>query len=180
MTHASRFRLFPASLTDAECDELEQEFDHLVDATVDFDDPRKALLTRKTAVISLRDSHWANDQLFTLAAIANEQEGWGYDITTRDRVQLAEYRRGGHYAWHPDVDMLRKAEGLHRKVSVVLLLSDPGAYWGGHLELQGYGRVKLHRGDAIAFPAWAMHRVTPVWRGVRRSVVCWTKGPYFR
>jgi len=36
------------------------------------------------------------------------------------------------------------------------------------------------RGTAIIFPAYVMHRVRPITRGVRRSLVAWVSGPPYR
>jgi PKHD-type hydroxylase len=36
------------------------------------------------------------------------------------------------------------------------------------------------RGTLMAFRANALHRVTPITRGVRRSLVIWAAGPEFR
>jgi PKHD-type hydroxylase len=36
------------------------------------------------------------------------------------------------------------------------------------------------RGLVVAFPAYRLHRVTPVTKGIRKSIVVWTTGPQFR
>ena len=36
---------------------------------------------------------------------------------------------------------------------------------------------KLGRGDVIAFPSWMLHKVSPVIRGMRRTLVGWGNGP---
>jgi PKHD-type hydroxylase len=40
--------------------------------------------------------------------------------------------------------------------------------------------IKQTKGSAIFFPSFAMHRVTPVTDGVRRSLVVWMEGPRFK
>jgi PKHD-type hydroxylase len=35
-------------------------------------------------------------------------------------------------------------------------------------------------GDALVFPSFLRHRVTPVSRGVRYSLVTWIEGPQWR
>jgi hypothetical protein len=32
----------------------------------------------------------------------------------------------------------------------------------------------------VAFPAYVIHRVTPIRAGTRKALVCWTAGPAFR
>ena len=38
----------------------------------------------------------------------------------------------------------------------------------------------LRKGEMIMFPSFLMHRVTPVTRGTRRSLVVWVEGPNFK
>jgi PKHD-type hydroxylase len=85
---------------------------------------------------------------------------------------------GGHYDWHVDY-----GKRFPRKLSFSLQLSDPANYDGG--ELQTYGGNEITpapkvRGTLIAFPSYVLHRVTPVTRGTRKTIVAWTAGPKFR
>jgi PKHD-type hydroxylase len=85
------------------------------------------------------------------------------------------------YEWH--VDMVDAPTEVQRKLSLTLQLSDPADYEGGALEFRDGCSVVTaprERGAVVAFPSWAHHRVTPVTRGVRRSLVAWVGGPCFR
>lgn len=91
-----------------------------------------------------------------------------------------EGMEGGYYGWH--VDMGEK-NYEPRKISLSLQLSDPSGHEGGDLILQsGDGEVwaEKARGTLIAFPSFVLHRVTPVTRGTRKSLVVWVAGPEFR
>jgi PKHD-type hydroxylase len=69
------------------------------------------------------------------------------------------------------------------QMSVTIQLSDPSDYEGGDMEfLCGPEIVTAAKpiGTAIVFPSYIMHRVTPVTRGLRRSVVAWVSGPPYR
>jgi PKHD-type hydroxylase len=70
----------------------------------------------------------------------------------------------------------------HRKLSLTVQLSDPNDYEGGKLQFMIDRHVDdapAQRGTVIVFPLFVMHRVTPVERGVRRSIVGWVSGlPY--
>jgi predicted 2-oxoglutarate/Fe(II)-dependent dioxygenase YbiX len=61
--------------------------------------------------------------------------------------------------------------------------SRPEDYEGGDLELM-YGNqpqtMDKARGAFIAFPSFLLHRVTPVTRGTRWSLVAWILGPRWR
>ena len=68
-----------------------------------------------------------------------------------------------------------------RKISMTLLLSDPSTFEGGELEFMSRGkRVKLKQGQAVFFASWLQHRVKPVIRGERKSLVMWFGGPSFK
>ena len=40
--------------------------------------------------------------------------------------------------------------------------------------------IKLKKGDAILFPSYQWHRVLPVTKGTRQSLVGWVRGPQWR
>lgn len=129
----------------------------------------------------------------------NEQTGWLYDrlgyIARRLNGQFFDFdltgfvedlqytvygSDRGHYDWHVDRGVTSEAP---RKLSMVLQLSDPAEYDGGDLELWDGGSViaaRREKGILYAFPSFVVHRVTPVTRGVRRSLVVWLVGPRFR
>lgn len=132
---------------------------------------------------------WIRERLRSLAATVNRH--YGFDLTgVGEDLQFTTYTGpGGHYTWHQD-GLDRGVE--RRKLSVVVQLSDPGAYEGGDLEFlevaEDYGPAQREefrhlaraRGTAIAFPAFEYHRVLPVRAGVRHSLVWWLDGPPFR
>ena len=87
---------------------------------------------------------------------------------TADTAQHYTYRAGQHIGWHDD-------DG-HESVAwreMTLSLCIDAAEAGGALEVAGFGAVTLRPGDAVAYPASARHRVTPITAGVRRSIVVW-------
>ena len=68
-----------------------------------------------------------------------------------------------------------------RKISMTLLLSDPADFEGGELEMiDDKARPKMKRGHAIFFASFIRHRVTPVTKGNRKSLVMWFGGPPFK
>jgi PKHD-type hydroxylase len=86
--------------------------------------------------------------------------------------QLTHYtaEKAGKYDWHAD----RGDKGImmNRKVSASLLLNDGGAF-----ELFDTPPFKLGAGDLLIFPSFHVHRVKPITRGERWSLVIWTTGP---
>lgn len=108
-------------------------------------------------------------------------EVYQYDLSGfSEPFQYAVYEgsEGGHYDWHFDNALTK----VVRKLSFSLQLSEPGSYEGGELEVYNGSLVPAprERGTLIAFPSYALHRVTPVTRGTRRSLVIWMTGPRFR
>jgi len=96
-------------------------------------------------------------------------------------AQFTHYPTGGFYDWHMDNDVLGKFQPPVRKISMTLLLSDPSTFEGGELEFMSKGkRVKLKQGQAIFFASWLQHRVEPVTKGERKSLVMWFGGPSFK
>lgn len=118
---------------------------------------------------------------------------YGFDCNFIPEYQYTKYRAGthgddGHYGWHIDSFGRNPQKVFDRKISFVLQLSDPSEYEGGELEIhEGFGqppkleqeRMKT-KGTLIAFPSYYLHRVTPVTKGERKSLVCWAEGPQFR
>ncbi len=126
-------------------------------------------------------SGWVYDRINELVAEANEKL-WQFDIAGRlDSIQYTEYYEGGgHYDWHIDIG---PAPINHRKISVTIQLSDPQEYEGGDFEIWnggGFKTVDKAKGTAILFPSYLMHRVTPVTKGTRKSLVLWVGGQPFK
>ena len=112
---------------------------------------------------------------------ANENHfGFG-DIQVTENAQFTEYPEGGFYDWHMDCDVNMAHEPPVRKISMTLLLSPENQFEGGDLELMAKGKkAKLKQGHAIIFASFLNHKVNPVTRGVRQSLVCWFGGKPFR
>tara|TARA_Y100001947_G_scaffold63944_1_gene53771 strand:+ start:257 stop:892 length:636 start_codon:yes stop_codon:yes gene_type:complete len=125
---------------------------------------------------------------------------FNYKFDSFQLVQFARYRDGGHYAWHQDVnESAIVPHGESRKLSLTLCLTDPNIYEGGELQFYTGDRLmsdlklsdgtivprkqiikdKREQGSVIVFDSRDWHRVTPVTRGTRYSIVCWTVGPNF-
>ena len=112
---------------------------------------------------------------------ANENHfGFG-DIQVTEQAQFTEYPEGGFYDWHMDCDVNMENEPPVRKISMTLLLNDPSEFEGGDLELMGPGKsAPLKQGYAICFASFLNHRVQPVTKGMRQSLVVWFGGKAFR
>jgi len=103
------------------------------------------------------------------------------DVYVTEQAQFTEYPEGGFYDWHMDTDVNMAHEPPVRKISMTLLLSPETQFEGGDLELMAKGkRASLKQGHAIIFASFLNHRVAPVTRGVRQSLVMWFGGTPFK
>ena len=107
---------------------------------------------------------------------------FGFDgMTITEMAQYTEYPEGGFYEWHVDNDVNFAHEPPVRKISMTLLLSPESEFEGGDLELMKEGKIaKLKQGQAIFFASFIRHRVKPVIRGNRKSLVMWFGGTPFK
>ena len=110
-----------------------------------------------------------------------------YDWGSPQSLQFTEYEfkpgEEGHYDWHQDLHWICQKQPKQRKLSLVVNLSRPDDYDGGVLELKDaeVDPTKLRtQGTAICFPSFWYHRVTPITRGKRFSLVAWAEGPPYR
>ena len=107
---------------------------------------------------------------------------FGFDnMQITEPAQYTEYPEGGFYDWHIDNDVNCAHEPPVRKISMTCLLSPESEFEGGDLELMSEGKVaKLKQGHAIFFASFIRHRVKPVIKGNRKSLVMWFGGTPFK
>lgn len=113
-------------------------------------------------------------------------ESFGLDVWDKAvDVQYTEYfgSEGGHYDWHHDVHW-SDPKASQRKISIVIQLSDPDDYEGGDFEFMFCETPSKDlfskKGSVLAFPSHQVHRVTPVTKGTRRTLVAWFEGARWR
>jgi PKHD-type hydroxylase len=103
----------------------------------------------------------------------------GMKIT--EQAQYTEYPAGGFYDWHMDSDVVGMNEPPVRKISMTCLLSHESEFEGGGLELMSDGKIaRPKQGQAIFFASYIRHRVIPITKGIRKSLVVWFGGPSFK
>ena len=107
---------------------------------------------------------------------------FGFDgMRLTEPAQYTEYPTGGFYDWHIDSDIVGMNEPPVRKISMTCLLSHESEFEGGGLELMSDGKiVRPKQGQAIFFASFIRHRVIPISKGIRKSLVMWFGGPSFR
>lgn len=125
-------------------------------------------------------------ELWHLAIQANH-DWFDVHITQLNYVQLARYDSAvqAEYREHHDVFWINNDPLYHRKLSVVVQLTDPNAYTGGDFELTDVveippADVLRQQGTVIVFPSFLLHKANPVLTGTRYSLAAWFDGPKWR
>ena len=157
--------------------------------------PLPSMVGPEIEIKSIRDSktywlpwdHWIGGILHNMFISANN-DFFHYDIDHFDSgIQVLYYEKGSFFKWHIDGKSTAEKEeqnelNKERKLSMSLLLTDD--YEGGHLEFEYIPEERLSLkpdiGEAIIFPSWIPHRVTPVTSGKRICITSWMNGPCFK
>ena len=152
-----------------------------------------------------RDSNivWMNDrwiykEIQPYVHTANKNAGWNFQWDFSESCQFTKYKEGQYYDWHCDSwdkaynQPNTPSHGKVRKLSVTVTLSDPKDYTGGELEFDFRNldpdkprkpvkcKEILPKGSLVVFPSHVWHRVCPVKKGSRYSLVIWNLGWPFK
>ena len=92
--------------------------------------------------------------------------------SNRELIQVLEYVQNQKYTWHIDASPVPDSKEYHRKISVILYLSND--FEGGHTKFL-HKKYKPPVGHAIIFPSnWCYpHTGTLVTKGKKRIAVTW-------
>ena len=157
----------------------------------------KDLKTKRDSNIVWMNDRWIYKEIQPYVHQANQNAGWNFDWDFSESCQFTIYKKGQYYDWHCDSWDKPYAEegptkGKIRKLSVTVSLTDPKEYKGGELEfdlrnLDPDKKPNIHtcdqilpKGSLVVFPSFVWHRVKPVTKGVRHSLVIWNLGYPFK
>jgi PKHD-type hydroxylase len=166
------------------CDQLIKEVDWKDEQPAFVGDgglPMFDLKSRKTRLVFERWTKVIGSILFSHIYAANFSAGWNFKLRYPQYIQIGAYSDKGHYDWHQDVGE-PYSDNHQRKLSAVLMLSNPDDYKGGELLLRPVKeeiKFKLPKGSVIVFPSFIEHKVNVVTAGERYSAVMWVDGPAF-
>jgi len=149
---------------------------------------------RNSNIVWLREP-WLYSLIMPFVHEANKHAGWNFDIDFSEDCQFTIYNKDQFYDWHVDSyvqkDVYATQEKV-RKLSVTLSLSPSSNYKGGELEFafpneNANEKPKTilckeirEQGSLVVFPSFVRHRVKPIKKGKRYSLVVWNKGYPFR
>jgi PKHD-type hydroxylase len=137
----------------------------------------------------ITDIAWTNEQwlyeiVWHYLNVANNNSGWNFQIDSCETMQIARYNKDGHFKFHQDGNGFTRFENGNkfthnktRKLSMSIILNDE--YEGGEFEFFAKDTVISKRGTIIVFPSYMQHRVKPVTKGTRYSLVIWFCGEPF-
>ena len=173
-----------------------------------FRNVKKAPLTKqeKQIVFKKRKSHvsWLNDPwlyklIHPFVATANKNAEWNFEFDWSENMQFTHYTKRQFYGWHNDSSPLTGSDpstpqyGKIRKLTTVISLSKPTSYQGGQFQMdfraedpdesdrqfQNVNELN-EQGTLICFPSFVWHRVKPVTKGKRYSLIIWHWGKPFK
>tara|TARA_B100000519_G_C14018469_1_gene332211 strand:+ start:112 stop:657 length:546 start_codon:yes stop_codon:yes gene_type:complete len=163
------------------CDEIVKnhvDFEVATTANWNENDYNKA---RKSHVQWIKTPFYVN-LVFDIIKQCNK---FDFDISHMETLQLTRYvAPDGKYDFHYDGNGYTRKHINEpvRKLSMTCLLSDPDEFEGGvfQMETSEIYDVELSKGSLVVFPSYYRHRVTPVTKGTRYSLVGWACGEPFK
>ena len=140
---------------------------------------------------------WIYDIINPFIHTANKQSGWNLQWDWNEDSQFTIYEKGQYYEWHTDQAATpiksnkKNITGKTRKLSLTLQLTHRTKYKGGDFQFMWIHRYKKSSlnivtvddakdmGTIIVFPSFVWHRVLPITKGRRESLVNWSIGKPF-
>ena len=206
MNLSTYYWYFPAALTPKFCDDViayAKSKKEVMARTGGYGDRKlkkeeiKDLKRKRNSDLVWLNDTWIYKELHPYVHEANRQAGWNFDWERSESCQFTKYKHNQYYDWHCDswdkaYPHKGPANGKIRKLSVTVTLTDPKEYKGGELEfdLRNLDPDKkpnlrtcteiLPKGSLVVFPSFVWHRVKPVTKGERNSLVIWNLGYPFK
>ena len=157
----------------------------------------KNLKKKRDSNICWFNDRWIYREIQPYVKMANQQAGWNFQWDWTESCQFTIYKKGQYYDWHCDSwDKPYQEEGPTkgkiRKLSNIVQLTDPKEYEGGELEFDfrqndpdkkrktQIAKEITPKGSIIVFPSFVWHRVKPITKGLRYSLVNWNLGYPFQ
>lgn len=128
------------------------------------------------------NTDWIWQKYADLFGMAN-YDAFMYELSYIECLNYLIYHgsESGKYTEHRDTTLGGFYKKYDRKISSILMLSNPEDYEGGELQIDIAGNldfqtINLNKGDIVFFDSNFTHRVTPVTKGTREVIVSWVHG----
>ena len=173
----------------------------------DLNEGKSIISENRTSSVTFIKNNEIMDRWLKVAQKVNKEMGWDYTLNAIEPLQYGEYDISEQYSWHVDQHNKPYKNGAIRKMSFSVFHNDD--YTGGGFDLELYGPMntqdrrcltfsgsseheegkfiegsgksaKIFVNDALFFQSDYWHRVRPVTKGVRKSLVGWVLGPKFK
>ena len=198
------FSELPKKIIDIVEEDLQKFQNDILESKVSNDELNLKIRNSKNSWIPT--NHWIAGFMWHYVTKAN-RENFLYNITNIDgeSMQYTLYGPGEFYDWHldeglstmykpqssgcrndPEIiqDFINVNVEQVRKLSLIVQLSDPEDYDGGNVEIEDESgnsyilpRIK---GTVAVFDSRSKHKVHPITRGLRKSLVAWINGPRWK
>jgi PKHD-type hydroxylase len=181
-----QYVIWSGGFTGEECDLIKQtgELSEFMDAAVGRGvDNKVDEDVRKTKIVWIEpqeENKWIFERMNELTAKINFDK-FQMKLRQFDGFQYSKYAIDNFYDWHTDT-IINPENGLYRKLSFSLMLSDPSEFEGGEFLISPHGSesksetISLNKGDVVVFYSHIPHKVSPVTKGERISLVTWALG----
>ena len=209
MNLTNYYRYFQSAIPERICDDIVRYGKSLQDqiaVTGGYGDKKlnqkevKDLKIKRNSDIVWMIDRWIYKEIQPYIHDANKNAGWNFEWQWSESCQFTKYVKGQFYDWHCDSwdkpyfkdNPNDPSNGKIRKLSVTVTLSDPKDYKGGELEFDFRNTDPdkkpnirkcteiLPKGSLVVFPSFVWHRVCPVKKGSRYSLVIWNLGWPFK
>ena len=208
MNLTNHYYYFTSAIPERICDDIVRygkQLENQLGTTGGYGDVKKLNQSQIKDLKKKRDSdivwmsdRWIYNEIQPYVKAANERAGWNFQWDWSEAMQFTKYTKGQYYDWHcdgwdqPYNYPNEPTHGKIRKLSVTLTLSSPKDYKGGELEFDFRNQdpdkkpnIKkckeiLPKGSLVVFPGFVWHRVCPVKKGTRHSLVMWSLGWPFK
>lgn len=131
-------------------------------------------------IFPAENTFWLFEKMSKVIIDAN-QANFGFNLSGFvEGFQITKYEAPtGHYDFHID----KYDNGIIRKISAIVSLSPKEDYEGGEFVIKTSAE-ELHcvgnQGSIVIIPSYILHKVNPVTKGTRYSLVAWTSGEPFK
>jgi len=160
---------------------------------------KQIVFKKRKSYVSWLNDPWLYKLIHPFVRTANKNAEWNFEWDWSETMQFSHYTKGQFYGWHNDSSPLPGTNpssptyGKIRKISTVIALSNSASYQGGQFQMDyraedpdESGRQVQNvnelneQGSLICFPSFVWHRLQPLTKGKRYSLIVWHWGKPFK